>query len=121
MLPSGCSSLTVRPDDDYATHPSATNLFSHALHIKNPSSTKCAASIQSAARLATVLIARACRFTARGSASAGTNSPMRSAATSRHVAATRDIRSLKGIVGKPKQPVTIEDMNSAIEKMGRMP
>ena len=36
-------------------------------------------------------------------------------------AATRDIRSLKGIVGKPKQPVTIEDMNSAIEKMGRMP
>jgi AbrB family looped-hinge helix DNA binding protein len=37
------------------------------------------------------------------------------------VAATRDIRSLKGIVGKPKQPVTIEVMNSAIEKMGRMP
>jgi hypothetical protein len=66
MLLSGCSSLTVRPDDDYATHPSATNPFSRALHIKNPSSTKCAASIQSAARLATVLIARACRFTARG-------------------------------------------------------
>jgi len=37
------------------------------------------------------------------------------------VAATRDIRSLKGIVGRPKKPVTIEDMNSAIEKMGRMP
>jgi len=37
------------------------------------------------------------------------------------VAATRDIRSLKGIVGRPKQPVTIEDMNSTIEKMGRMP
>jgi antitoxin PrlF len=34
------------------------------------------------------------------------------------VAATRDIRSLKGIVGRPKNPVT---MNSAIEKMGRMP
>ena len=37
------------------------------------------------------------------------------------VAATRDIRSLKGIVGPPKKPVTIEDMNSAIEKMGRIP
>jgi antitoxin PrlF len=37
------------------------------------------------------------------------------------VAVTRDIRSLKGIVSRPKQPVTIEDMNSAIEKMGRMP
>jgi hypothetical protein len=37
------------------------------------------------------------------------------------VAATRNIRSLKGIVGRPKQPVTIEDMNSAIEKMGGMP
>jgi hypothetical protein len=37
------------------------------------------------------------------------------------VAATRDIRSLRGIVGRPKQAVTIEDMNSAIEKMGRMP
>jgi len=35
------------------------------------------------------------------------------------VAATRDIRSLKGIVGRPKKPVTLEDMNSAIEKMGR--
>jgi antitoxin PrlF len=37
------------------------------------------------------------------------------------VAATRDIRSLKGIVGRPRKPVTIEDMHSAIEKMGRMP
>lgn len=37
------------------------------------------------------------------------------------VAATRDIRSLKGIVGRPKKPVTLEDMNGAIEKMGRMP
>jgi antitoxin PrlF len=36
------------------------------------------------------------------------------------VAATRDIRSLKGIVGRPKKPVTIDDMNKAIEKMGRM-
>ena len=37
------------------------------------------------------------------------------------VAATRDIRSLKGIVARPKKPVTIDDMNKAIEKMGRMP
>ncbi len=37
------------------------------------------------------------------------------------VPTTRDIRSLKGIVGRPKKPVTIDDMNSAIEKMGRMP
>ena len=37
------------------------------------------------------------------------------------VAATRDIRALKGIVGRPKKPVAIEDMNNAIEKMGRMP
>jgi antitoxin PrlF len=37
------------------------------------------------------------------------------------VAATRDIRSLKGIVGQPKKPVTIDQMNRAIEKMGRMP
>jgi antitoxin PrlF len=35
------------------------------------------------------------------------------------VAATRDIRSLKKIVGRPKKPVTLDDMNSAIEKMGR--
>jgi antitoxin PrlF len=37
------------------------------------------------------------------------------------VAATRDIRSLKGIVGQPKKPVTLDEMNRAIEKMGRMP
>ena len=37
------------------------------------------------------------------------------------VAATRDIRSLKGIVARPKKPVSLEDMNNAIEKMGRMP
>jgi AbrB family looped-hinge helix DNA binding protein len=37
------------------------------------------------------------------------------------VAATRDIRTLKGIVGRPKKPVTLDDMNNAIEKMGRMP
>jgi hypothetical protein len=37
----------------------------------------------------------------------------------RVVAATRDIRSLKGIVGRPKKHATLEDMNSAIEKMGR--
>jgi hypothetical protein len=35
------------------------------------------------------------------------------------VAATRDIRHLKGIAGRPKKPVTLEDMNSVIEKMGR--
>lgn len=34
------------------------------------------------------------------------------------VAATEDISSLKGIVGKPKAPVTIEDMNRAIAKRG---
>lgn len=37
------------------------------------------------------------------------------------VAATRDIRSLKGMVGRPKKPVTVEDMNRVIQKMGRMP
>jgi antitoxin PrlF len=37
------------------------------------------------------------------------------------IAATRDIRSLKGIVGQPKKAVTIDEMNRAIEKMGRMP
>ncbi len=37
------------------------------------------------------------------------------------VAATRDIRSLKGIVGPPKKPVTVEDMNNALGKMGRLP
>jgi antitoxin PrlF len=33
--------------------------------------------------------------------------------------ATRDIRTLKGIVPKPNNPVSIEDMNRAISKMGR--
>lgn len=37
------------------------------------------------------------------------------------VPATRDIRSLRGIVGPPRKPVTLEDMNDAIKKMGRMP
>jgi AbrB family looped-hinge helix DNA binding protein len=36
------------------------------------------------------------------------------------VAAIRDIRTLKGIAGRPKKSVTLEDMNSAIEKMGQM-
>ena len=34
------------------------------------------------------------------------------------VPTTRDIRSLKGIVPKPKRPVTIETMNRSIAKMG---
>ncbi|OGS91990.1 MAG: AbrB family transcriptional regulator [Gallionellales bacterium GWA2_60_18] len=34
------------------------------------------------------------------------------------VAATENISSLKGIVGKPKAPVTIADMNRAIAKRG---
>ncbi|MGH8210067.1 MAG: AbrB/MazE/SpoVT family DNA-binding domain-containing protein [Steroidobacteraceae bacterium] len=37
------------------------------------------------------------------------------------VPATRDVRSLKGIVPKPKKPVSVEDMNQSIAKMGRMP
>jgi len=37
------------------------------------------------------------------------------------VPATRDIRSLKGIVPKSKKPVTIAEMNQSIAKMGRMP
>jgi antitoxin PrlF len=35
------------------------------------------------------------------------------------IPATRDIRALKGIVPKPSAPVSIEDMNRAISKMGR--
>ena len=35
------------------------------------------------------------------------------------VAATRDIRSLKGMVKRPEKPVSIDDMNAAIGKMGR--
>ncbi len=34
------------------------------------------------------------------------------------VAATQDVRSLKGIVAKPAKPVTIEDMGRAIIEMG---
>ena len=37
------------------------------------------------------------------------------------VSATRDIRSLRGIVGRLTKRVTIEAMNRVIEKMGRMP
>jgi antitoxin PrlF len=37
------------------------------------------------------------------------------------VAATRDIRSLEGIVSRLTKPVTIEAMNRVIQKMGRMP
>jgi antitoxin PrlF len=33
--------------------------------------------------------------------------------------ATRDIRTLKGIVPKPSSPVSIEDMNRTLSKMGR--
>jgi len=35
------------------------------------------------------------------------------------LAATRDVRALKGIVGKAKRVVSVEEMNEAIEKMGR--
>jgi len=35
------------------------------------------------------------------------------------VPATGDIRLLKGMVPKPKKPVSIEEMNEAIAKMGR--
>ena len=34
------------------------------------------------------------------------------------VAATQDVQVLKGIVAKPKKPVTIEDMNQAVSEMG---
>ena len=34
------------------------------------------------------------------------------------VAATQDVRCLKGIVAKSKKPVTIEDMDRAISEMG---
>jgi AbrB family looped-hinge helix DNA binding protein len=40
--------------------------------------------------------------------------------TSRYevVPATQSVKSLKGIVGKPKKPVTIEDMDAAIAEKG---
>lgn len=34
------------------------------------------------------------------------------------VPATRDIRSLKGLVPKPKKPVTVEEMKRAIASQG---
>jgi AbrB family looped-hinge helix DNA binding protein len=34
------------------------------------------------------------------------------------VAATQDVQALKGIVPKPKKPVTIEEMNQAIAEIG---
>jgi antitoxin PrlF len=34
--------------------------------------------------------------------------------------ATRDIRALKGILPKPRRPVTIEAMNRALTRMGRV-
>jgi antitoxin PrlF len=34
--------------------------------------------------------------------------------------ATRDIRSLKGTLPKPRRVVTVEDMNRSIARMGRM-
>jgi AbrB family looped-hinge helix DNA binding protein len=34
------------------------------------------------------------------------------------VAANQDVQALKGIVPKPKKPVTLEEMNQAIAEMG---
>jgi len=34
------------------------------------------------------------------------------------VAATQDVKSLKGIVPKPQKPVTLEDMDKAIKEIG---
>jgi antitoxin PrlF len=34
--------------------------------------------------------------------------------------ATHDIRSLKGILPKPRRPVTIESMNRSLARMGRL-
>lgn len=34
------------------------------------------------------------------------------------VAATQDVQALKGIVPKPKKPVTIKQMNQAVAEMG---
>ncbi len=34
--------------------------------------------------------------------------------------ATRDIRSLKGILPKPRRPVTVEAMNRSLVRMGRI-
>lgn len=35
------------------------------------------------------------------------------------LAATRDVRELKGVVGKARKVASVEDMNEAIAKMGR--
>ncbi len=35
--------------------------------------------------------------------------------------ATRDVRALKGLLPKRRKPVTIQDMNRAVAKMGRLP
>ena len=32
------------------------------------------------------------------------------------VAATRDIRDLKGVIAKPAKPVSVEDMNKAVRR-----
>ncbi len=34
--------------------------------------------------------------------------------------ATRDIRALKGALPKPRRPVTVEAMNKALARMGRV-
>jgi len=34
------------------------------------------------------------------------------------IAATRDVRDLKGVIPKPAKPVTIEEMGKAIARMG---
>jgi antitoxin PrlF len=36
-------------------------------------------------------------------------------------AATQDVRALKGAVRKPRQPVSIEDMNAAIRRRASKP
>jgi antitoxin PrlF len=38
--------------------------------------------------------------------------------TFRVIAATRDVRALKGLIPKPAKPVTVEDMNRVIARMG---
>jgi antitoxin PrlF len=36
----------------------------------------------------------------------------------RLIAATRDVRDLKGVIPKPAKPVTVEDMSRVIARMG---
>ena len=38
--------------------------------------------------------------------------------TFRVVAATRDVRTLKGLIPKPAKPVSVEEMNRVIARMG---